>query len=75
MVHLVHRDDGAALHAYRARLRRRRAAAARHEVGQGGLEYALVAGVVVVAIIIAYQGLDLGSIVAGGLQRVHELGP
>jgi Flp pilus assembly pilin Flp len=57
------------------RLRPRRAAVAGHEVGQGGLEYALVAGVVVVAVIIAYQGFDLGSIVSGGLQRLQDLVP
>jgi Flp pilus assembly pilin Flp len=43
------------------------------EAGQGGLEYALVAGVVVVAIIIAFQNFPVGDIVTSGLDQVQGL--
>jgi Flp pilus assembly pilin Flp len=43
------------------------------EAGQGGLEYALVAGVVVVAIIIAFQQFPVGEIVTAGLTKVQDL--
>jgi Flp pilus assembly pilin Flp len=43
------------------------------ERGQGGLEYALVAGVVVVAIIIAFNTFPIGSIVTNSLSKVQKL--
>jgi Flp pilus assembly pilin Flp len=43
------------------------------ETGQGGLEYALVAGVVVVAIIVAFDAFPVGDIVTAGLEAVQGL--
>ncbi len=43
------------------------------ERGQNGLEYALVAGVVVVAIIGAFTAFPIGDIVNTGLTRVRNL--
>lgn len=43
------------------------------ERGQNGLEYALVAGVVVVAIIGAFNAFPIGSIVTTGLNKVKNL--
>jgi Flp pilus assembly pilin Flp len=43
------------------------------EDGQGGLEYALVAGVVVVAIITAFSIFPIGSIVSNALTKVQNL--
>lgn len=43
------------------------------EAGQGGLEYALVAGVVVVAIIIAFNTFPIGEIVTDSLNQVKNL--
>jgi Flp pilus assembly pilin Flp len=43
------------------------------EAGQGGLEYALTAGVVVVAIIVAFQNFPIGEIVTNALDQVQGL--
>jgi hypothetical protein len=43
------------------------------EAGQGGLEYALAAGVVVVAIIVAFQSFPIGQIVTDALTAVQGL--
>lgn len=41
--------------------------------GQNGLEYALVAGVVVVAIISAFTAFPIAAIVSGALTKVKDL--
>jgi Flp pilus assembly pilin Flp len=43
------------------------------EDGQGGLEYALVAGVVVVAIITAFSVFPIADIVTNALTKVQNL--
>jgi Flp pilus assembly pilin Flp len=43
------------------------------EAGQGGLEYALVAGVVVVAIITAFSVFPIADIVTTALTKVQNL--
>lgn len=45
----------------------------RDEEGQGGLEYALVAGVVVVAIILAFNEIPIGKIVTDSFAKVQAL--
>jgi Flp pilus assembly pilin Flp len=45
----------------------------RDEAGQGGLEYALVAGVVIVAIILAFDSFPVGQIVTDSLTKVQGL--
>jgi Flp pilus assembly pilin Flp len=45
----------------------------RDEEGQGGLEYALVAGVVVVAIVIAFRDFKVGDIITSALNEVEGL--
>ncbi len=47
--------------------------AAEDEVGQNGLEYALVAGVVVVAIIGAFTTFPIPSIITSALNKVKAL--
>ena len=43
------------------------------EEGQGGLEYALVAGVVVVAIVIAFRDFGVDDIINSALNKVKGL--
>ncbi len=43
------------------------------EAGQNGLEYALVAGVVVVAIIAAFSAFPIGTIISSALTKVQNL--
>ena len=53
-------------HHYLLRLLRRR------EAGQGMIEYALIVGVLVLALVVAYQATPLGSAVSGIFARVVE---
>jgi Flp pilus assembly pilin Flp len=48
-------------------------APAADEEGQGGLEYALVAGVVVVAIVIAFRDFGVDDIINSALNKVKGL--
>lgn len=43
------------------------------ESGQGGLEYALAAGVVVVAVVVAFQNFPIDGLITDALTLVEEL--
>ena len=53
-------------HRYLGRLLRGR------EAGQGMIEYGLIVGVIVLALVVAYQAKPLGSVVVGIFERVAE---
>ena len=53
-------------HRYLGRLLRGR------EAGQGMIEYGLIVGVIVLALLVAYQAKPLGSVVVGIFERVAE---